>query len=343
VTRLRTVSCQDPGWTRRRRGRGFEYLDEDGRPLDPEQVERVRALVIPPAWQEVWICPDERGHLQAVGVDDASRKQYLYHAEWRRKQDAAKFDRVVDMARQLPGVRRRLDEVLAPGGSGHEQVLAAAVRLIDLGLFRVGSDSYTEEYGSFGLTTLQRRHVHLDGASGGRAHVFAFEGKAGVEQRIRVTDPRLDPVLEAITRKRRPDSKFLSWKDGKRWVPLGAEEINDYLDELFDGRGLTGSTETVTSKDFRTWHGTVIVAVSLAEVDRAQSRTARKRQVNAALDAAAEELGNTRAVAKASYVHPRVVDLFEDGATIERALKRAPSNPRKLQDHLDRAVVRLLS
>ncbi|MCZ4498974.1 MAG: hypothetical protein JWQ74_1527 [Marmoricola sp.] len=321
--RLRTVSQHDPGWRRVRSGRGFRYVDQAGAALAPPDADRVRALVIPPAWTDVWVCPDERGHLQAVGTDDAGRRQYLYHPVWREKRDIAKFDRVLTMARKLPGVRRRLLVDLSATGAPRTRVLAAGVRLVDLGCFRPGSDSYTEENGSRGLTTLDVGHVRRDG----EGYAFEFTGKSGVEQDVRVVDPLVCAAVADITRRRRADARFLAVKEGREWVPVGADALNEYIRDLF---GLE-----VTAKDFRTWHATVAAAVALARQERAASRTARARQVRTAVAEAADLLGNTPTVARSAYVHPRVIDLFEAG----RTLPKVPSS----QDAADRAVVRLLT
>jgi len=333
VVRLRTVSAQDPGWSRVRQGRGFRYLDLQGRRLTDEEIVRVRGLVIPPAWKNVWICPWPNGHLQAVGTDDAGRRQYLYHPEWRRARDEAKFDRVREMATELPQVRRRLDRQLSEGGTSTRTVLAAAVRLIDLGAFRVGSEGYTEENGSYGLTTLERRHVRR--VRGG--HLFTFLGKSGVEHQILVDDPAVCRVLDAITRGRHARSRLLMGREGPgRWVPVSAQAVNDYLHGLF-------RSAHVTAKDFRTWHGTVHVAAALGSVQRDPRGKGRAKQVRQAIVEAAEYLGNTPTVARSSYVDPRVIDLFDDGVTIADAVRRASPNPRIRQDQLDRAVVKLLS
>ncbi len=330
MRRLRRVSASDRGWRRVRQGRGFRYLDEQGLPLRPEDRARVEALVIPPAWTDVWVCPYPRGHLQAVGTDAAGRRQYLYHEDWRRARDEAKFDRVLAMATELPRVRRRLDAELA-ADTADRRVLAMAVRLIDLGCFRVGSAGYTEENGSYGLTTLERRHVRRAGTG----HVFTFVGKSGVEHRIEVDDAEVSRVLAEVTRGRRASSRLLVVRRDRRWVPVSAAAVNDYLGELFRAE--------VTAKDFRTWHGTVRVAAALGAVRRAETRKRRDRQVREAIVDAAEYLGNTPAVARSAYVDPRVLDLFEDGTTIAAAVRRASVDPRRRQDQLDRATVRLLT
>ena len=284
-------------------------------------VQRVKDLVIPPAWTDVWICPDEKGHLQAVGTDDAGRTQYLYHPAWREKQDSAKFDRVLDMARRLPGVRRKLRRALTGPPTGRDQVLAVAVRLVDLGCFRLGSEASAEESGSYGLTTLERRHVRRDG----KDLVFSFVGKSGIEQEVRVDDPAVRRVVEAVTRGRRASAHLLATKEKGRWRALEPGDVNDYI------RGLFGMD--VTAKDFRTWHATVTVAAALAATERAATKRGRATQVREAVVEAAELLGNTPSVARSSYVDPRVVDRFEAGQTMKLA---------RGQDAIDRSVVRLL-
>lgn len=271
----------------------------------------------------MWICPDDRGHLQAVGTDDAGRRQYLYHPVWRQKQDAAKFDRVLVMARKLPGVRRKLAADLRQTADGRRRALAAGVRLVDLGCFRLGSDSYADLNGSHGLTTLERRHLRRNGA----CFEFRFVGKSGVEQEVRVEDPAVCRVVDELTRGRRGSARFLAAKVAGRWQQIGAEDLNGYIRDLFGVE--------VTAKDFRTWHATVTCAVALAAEPRAATKTGRARQVRAAIVEAADLLGNTPTVARTSYVHPRVIDLFEAGETLPRV-------PRS-QDAADRAVVQLLT
>jgi len=324
--RLRTVSANQPGWRRIKHGRGFRYLDQHGDPLTEEQVARVRALVIPPAWTEVWICPYPRGHLQAVGTDEAGRRQYLYHPHWREQRDLVKFERVAQLASTLPGVRRKLRHQLraAPGDEEVERrrILAAGVRLVDLGCFRPGSDVSAEEFGSHGLTTIERRHVRRENGS----LVFRFAGKAGIEHEILIEDAELVRAL-APAWKRPADARLLASKVGPRWQPVSADELNAHIREL------TGLD--VTAKDFRTWHATVTAAVALAQDVPPTTEAARKRRIREAVVAASELLGNTPTVARSAYVDPRVIDLFESGTV----LAPVPSGP----DALDRAVVRLLA
>ena len=322
AVRLRTVSCQGPGWRRVRHGRGFRYVDVDGAPLPPGDVERVKALAIPPAWTDVWVCPDERGHLQAVGTDAAGRRQYLYHPEWRRKRDEQKFERVIELGRRLPRLRTALNRQLSGDPTDRTTVVAAAVRLVDLGCFRLGSETAAEENGSYGLTTLQVRHVRRDGRTG----VFRFVGKSGIDHEIVIADRRVLSVVDALTENRRADGRLLATRNGRRWLPVDAAEVNEYIRDL--------TRLDVTAKDFRTWKATTTVARQLADVERSASDSGRARQVRDAIAEAAELLGNTASVARASYVDPRVIDLFEDGHTI---------GPVRSDNGVDRAVVALLT
>jgi DNA topoisomerase-1 len=334
MPRLRTVSPREPGWRRVHHGRGHRYLDVDGSPLDKEDVERVKALVIPPAWRDVWICPHPNAHLQAVGTDDAGRRQYLYHPYWRQKRDEAKFDRVIEMAGRLPRVRRRLVRELdleKDGGLDRGTALATAVRLVDLGLFRLGSDTYTTQNGSYGLTTLERRHVSRDGD----ARVFCFVGKAGVEHEIRLTDPQVVPWIDRMTMRRPADARVLSAREGGRWVPLTATDINEYIRELF---GME-----VSAKDFRTWHATVHVARWVASAEPVRSKRARAKVVREAVVGASELLGNTPTVCRSSYVDPRVIDLYESDTTIPVEVARLDHQSDRARNRVDEAVVELLT
>jgi len=321
-------------------GLGFRYLDLDGSKLGKEEVERVKALVIPPAWRNVWISPYPNAHLQAVGTDEAGRRQYLYHPAWRVKRDEAKFDRVIEMATELPDVRRRLRADLARADTSRDTVLSAAVRLVDLGCFRLGSDSYTVENGSYGLTTLERRHLRKKGD----LREFDFVGKSGVEHHIRVDDPQVIAVLDKLTARRGPEDRLLATKVDGDWVPVQASDINDHIRDLF---GLE-----VTAKDFRTWHATVHVATALGEsvleegagrARPATTKAAKTKRVRAAVVSASELLGNTPTVCRSSYVDPRVVDLYENGTTIAPELAELPPDPDEARDRVDAAVIALLS
>jgi DNA topoisomerase-1 len=327
VARLREVSPASPGWARRRAGAGFIYLDADGRALPAEDVARVKALVIPPAWQDVWICPVPHGHLQAVGTDAAGRRQYLYHPEWRTSRDEEKFDRVARAAPHLPRARRRIAAHLGATDLDRRRACATAARLLDLGCFRVGGDS---EFDSFGLTTLERRHLRTrDGTL-----VFTFTGKSEIEQRIEIDDPAAARAVEQM-RRRRGGDRLLVWKDARRWRELTAEDVNDYLADI------VGSE--FTAKDFRTWHATVLAAVALAETgEPGDTQASRRRAVRAAMDEVAEFLGNSAAIARSSYVDPRVVERYEAGVTIGPMSASDRRTGAALQAARERAVLRLL-
>jgi DNA topoisomerase I len=332
VVRLRTVSTSAPGWTRRRAGRGFVYLDSEGGQLPSEAVERIKALVIPPAWEDVWICPYPNGHIQALGTDAAGRRQYLYHPDWRLRQDQAKFDHVLDIAKRLPKARSRILGDLGEEEFGKQRILGAAVRLLDLGYFRLGSEDSVEDFGSYGLTTLEKRHV----SKSGDALRFCFVGKAGIEHEVDVDDAEVCVVVNRLRLRRGGSERLLVYKDGRQWRELEPSLVNEYLRDVFD--------TDVTAKDFRTWHATVIAATALAsDGTEATTKTARKKAVRAAVVEVSEYLGNTPAIARNSYVDPRVIDLYEDGTTIARALARAPRQPRRRQEHLEKAVLRMLS
>jgi DNA topoisomerase IB len=332
MVRLRTVTPGSQGWTRRRVGKGFTYLDEHGSKLGPDDVARVKALVIPPAWENVWICPLPNGHIQAVGTDAAGRKQYLYHPDWRTKRDAMKFDRVMQVARRLPRTRAAVLEHLALEGMPLERAAATAVRLLDLGYFRIGSDAYTDDNGSFGLTTLERRHV----TRRGDRLVFCFIGKSGVEHCIEIDDPLSISAVETMRARRGKDARLLAYKELRRWSPLDAARVNDYL------RTTTGGE--MTAKDFRTWHATVLAAAALAASDEpGDTKASRNRAIRAAMVEVSNYLGNTPTIARASYVDPRVIDQYEGGVTIAAALNRRYRDAETRQAALERAVLKMLA
>jgi DNA topoisomerase I len=331
MPRLRKTSPDDPGWTRRRAGKGFIYLDESGKRLSAREAQRVKDLVIPPAWQDVWITPHENGHLQAVGTDEAGRRQYLYHPDWRTRRDAAKHDRVLQFGRALSRAREKVLTDLGTDGMSLDRACAVAVRLLDLGYFRIGNDVYADKHGSYGLTTLERKHVRKQG----KVLVFCFVGKSGVEHRVEIDDEATVAALEAMRRRRGEDDRLLAWKDGRSWRSLDSARVNDYVRE---STGLDA-----TAKDFRTWHATVLAAAALAETDEpGESKASRKRAVSGAMKEVAEFLGNTPAQARASYVDPRVVDAYEEGRTIRGTTRRHYSKADDRQAALERAVLRLL-
>jgi DNA topoisomerase I len=331
MTRLRTVSPHSRGWTRRRTGRGFTYLDHTGARLPAEDVERIRSLAIPPAWRDVWICPLPNGHIQAVGTDAAGRRQYLYHPDWRTKRDQEKFDRVLTAATRLPSARKRVARDLAGEGMPVERAAATAVRLLDLGYFRIGNDAYTEDNGSFGLTTLERQHVRRRGD----LVVFHFVGKSGIEHTVEIDDALAIEALERMRRRRSASRRLLAYQKEQHWSDLDAARVNAYLADLLGGE--------MTAKDFRTWHATVLAAVALATShERGDTRASRKRAIKAAVEEVASYLGNTATIAKGSYIDPRVLDRYESGSTIEVDLSRFRT-PESRQAAAEKAVLTLLS
>jgi DNA topoisomerase I len=346
MPRVRRSNCAAPGITRARRGRGFEYRDAAGTRIDDGEVlARISALAIPPAWREVWICADARGHLQATGIDAAGRKQYLYHDRWRAHRDRLKFDAMLAFARAQPRLRRRVTRDLrlhAGAAKGAEKVLsrdrvlACAVRLLDLGFFRIGSDEYAEANESYGLTTMLREHVRVRG----RELVFDFTAKSGRRRVQAIADP---DVLAVVTRlkRRRAGGRLLAYRDGRAWTEIDAAAVNDYI------KSHTG--QDFSAKDFRTWNASVLAAVALARSSPAQlARGSQRRAVSAAIKVVAEYLGNTPAVTRASYVDPRLIDRFEAGITIAPALEalgsRGPDlSDQRVRSRIEAAVLDLLA
>jgi DNA topoisomerase-1 len=333
MPRLRTVTPNTKGLTRRRAGKGFVYYDRTGqRVTDLGEIQRIKSLAIPPAWQDVWISPYPNGHLQAVGTDAAGRRQYLYHPEWRVKRDKMKFDRVLEAARRLPAARRAIERDLGLEGMPLERADAVAVRLLDLGYFRIGSDIYADTNGSFGLTTLEKRHVRKRG----NAMLFHFTGKSGIEHSIEIDDPVVLSALDSLRRRRGGTERLLAYQKGRQWADLDSSAVNTYLSGLF---------EDLTAKDFRTGHATVLAAASLAASDEpGDTKRSQQRAIKAAVQEVSEYLGNTPTIAKNSYIDPRVIDLYEHGTTIDPDLVRRPHrSPAVKQRKLEAAVLELLS
>jgi DNA topoisomerase-1 len=331
MPRTRRSSPDQPGWTRRRAGKGFVYLDEAGNRLPEEDAQRVRDLVIPPAWTDVWVCPWPNGHLQAVGTDDAGRRQYLYHPDWRAKRDAEKFDRMLTFGKAMTRARELVLADLGREGMPLERACAAAVRLLDLGYFRIGNDVYADENGSFGLTTLERRHVRRRQDR----LVFAFVGKSGVEHRIEIDDAVVIEAIDIMRRRRGQDLRLLSYKEGRSWRAVLPALVNEYV------RASTGME--ATAKDFRTWHATVLAAAALAETpEHGETAASRKRAVSGAMKEVASFLGNTPTLARSAYVDPRVIEAYEEGRTIAAATRRTHDTPDARQAALERATLRLL-
>ncbi|WP_304108423.1 DNA topoisomerase IB [Mycolicibacterium bacteremicum] len=310
--RLRRSVLDGPGISRQRRGKGFSYLDPDGRPLeDADHRARIKDLVIPPAWRKVWISPHENGHIQAVGTDAAGRRQYLYHQAWQEERAEEKFDRVLEMSTALPAWRERIAADLNGRGLSRDRVLALALHLLDLGYFRAGGEQYAEEHESYGLATLQCEHVTLRKG----AVAFDFPAKSGVRRIWEIDDPEVLRAVRALLRRDGPTERLLVCRNDSGWVDIHAADLNTRFKEL------VGDDYSV--KDLRTWHGTVLAAAAFAEADPGETERQRKRAVSGVMKQVSEELGNTPAVARSSYVDPRVVAGYERGATIAAAAKRA--------------------
>jgi DNA topoisomerase IB len=333
MPRLRTVSPKDPGWTRRRAGKGFIYLDGEGGRLADDEIERCKLLVIPPAWEQVWICPAPNGHIQAVGTDDAGRRQYIYHEYWRTKRDKSKHDRVLQVASRLPRARRRVAQDLDLPGMPYERALGTAFRLLDLGFFRIGGEAYAEANNSYGLATIRKEHVSIEG----RTVVFDFVAKSGQERYVATADDRVRAAVQYLLDRQSEQPELLAYETDEGWRDVTSTEINAYIKTKVGGE--------VSAKDFRTWHGTVIAAVSLAAANSTANTVAkRKRAVSQAMKDVAHYLGNTPTVAKKSYVDPRLVDLFHDGATISPKLAALDDDLYDGVTHgkIERAVLNLL-
>jgi DNA topoisomerase-1 len=333
--RLRRADCTVPGLRRRRHGRGFVYLDPDGDRIDdPEVLLRIHELVIPPAWEDVWICPYPGGHIQATGIDQAGRKQYLYHPRWRARRDQQKFEDMVAFARLLPALREHVErEMQDRGDMGREHVLACSVRLLDRGFFRVGGEDYAVTNRSYGLATMLKRHVRL------RDDVLLFDypSKSGKRRVQAVVDPLVADVIARLKARRGGGPELLAYKNGRRWVDVRSEDINEYLKDV------TG--KDISAKDFRTWGATVLAAVGLAvSGEVAETKSGRKRAITRAVKEVAHYLGNTPAVARASYIDPRVFDRYRDGETIGGALSLVADNgdAPAIQGPVEKAVLDLI-
>ncbi|MFE1268852.1 DNA topoisomerase IB [Streptomyces sp. NPDC058758] len=334
--RLRTSDPHAPGWRRVPHGRGFRYLDADGAPLPDADRERIRALAVPPAWRDVWLCPWPNGHIQAVGTDDAGRRQYLYHPAFRAQRDAAKHEHVRKVARLLPRLREGVARDLAGRGLTRARVLACLTRLLDLGFLRIGGERYARENGSFGLTTLLREHAEC---RGGEIRL-RFPAKSGRTLSRSLVDEEAHAVVRALLRRGDPGRRLFAYWEHGAWHEVRAEELNGYLREL--------AGADVTAKDFRTWYATVLTAVALAvsEGTSDASPARRGRVVARAVREVSGYLGNTPAVCRASYIDPRVIELYEEGRTIAPALGElgadGPFGEPATHGAVERAVLDLL-
>ena len=321
---LRYVKDDGPGIRRTMSSLGFRYYRPDGRLIrNPPELKRIAKLAVPPAWTDVWICPDPHGHLQATGRDARGRKQYRYHPQWRETRDETKFERMTAFAAALPKIRARTTADLARAGLTREKVLATVVRLLEKSLIRVGNDEYAKENKSFGLTTLRDRHVTVNGSK----MKFEFRGKSGVRHSVSVADRRLARTVKSC--RDLPGQELFQYldDDGRRCV-VGSGDVNDYL------RGISG--EEFTAKDFRTWAGTVLLCAAVRDATLAK-KPAAKRTLEA-IDAVAGVLGNTRAVCRKSYIHPGVIDACTTG-TLDQMLARSPGGRSRRGLSADEAAV----
>jgi DNA topoisomerase IB len=333
--RLRRSDPSGPGYSRRRCGKGFLYLDEDGeRITDAELVARITGLVIPPAWRDVWISPDPFGHIQATGLDQRGRRQYLYHPRWRERRDQQKFDDMLAFARALPALRSVVDHDIALGDLSREQVLACAARLLDRGFFRIGSEVYTVTNETYGLATMLKRHVTVSG----EVIRFDYVAKESKRRLHAIIDPEVAAIVTTLKRRRGGGEELLAYKNGDgRWCDVRSPDINAYLK--------AATSLDISAKDFRTWGATVLAAVGLAVIEPSElSRTGRKRAISRAVKEVAFYLGNTPAVARNSYIDPRVFDRFRDGETIRRKLELVGIEPGStaIQGPVEEAVLELL-
>jgi DNA topoisomerase-1 len=324
-----------------RRGKGFGYVGADGSTIAPEDRERVKALVIPPAWQDVWISPYRNGHIQAVGTDDAGRRQYLYHDAWHEARGREKHDRVLQLAKRLPDARKHVASELRESGFSRRRVTAAGLRMLDAGLFRSGGEEYESEHGSHGVATLLRSHVAVSGED----ISFEFPAKSGQLREAIMSDQLLARIVLSLKRSSYPGERLLAYRDKLGWHELRSSDLNVAFKELVG--------EEFTVKDLRTWAATVVAAVSLAQLGPAQTEREVKRAEKDAMKVVAEHLGNTPAVARRSYVDPRVLDEYAVGRTIAPSLRKMTKADRERlrggdlvrvrdRDALERAVMRLV-
>jgi DNA topoisomerase-1 len=308
---LRYVSDANPGIGRKRAGRGFSYVGLDGKPVrDRGVLRRIRSLVIPPAWTDVWICPLANGHIQATGRDARGRKQYRYHARWREVRDETKYGRMIAFGKALPAIRKRVNRDMKLPGLPREKVLSTVIRLLETTLIRVGNEEYVQQNRSFGLTTMRTRHVDVSGST----LRFEFKGKSGKRHSIEVEDRRLANIVRKV--QELPGQELFQYidDDGERRT-IDSQDVNDYLGEITGG--------DFTAKDFRTWAGTVLAAIALQEFEAFDSEAEARKNVVRAIESVAERLGNTAAICRKCYVHPAILDSYLDGTLVATLKQRA--------------------
>jgi DNA topoisomerase I len=326
---LRYISSLNCGIRRRRHGSGFIYLSRTGKSVrDEATLSRIKSLVIPPAWEQVCICSDPLGHIQAVGCDQRGRKQYKYHSRWRETRDENKYEHMIDFARALPKIRSKVRRDLKAPGLPRSKVLATVVRLLQATLIRVGNEEYARENHSFGLTTMRNRHVHING----NAIHFEFRGKSGIEHVIDLHDRRLAKIVRAC--QHLPGQELFQYIDphgGRHGV--ASDDVNQYLHEI--------AGNEFTAKDFRTWAGSVMAAMQLQKIGPYKSQTQAKKNTVAAIEAVAKELGNTRAVCRKCYIHPGILTAYVEG-TLLKSLESQQSLTRRGLRAEEIAVLTLL-
>ncbi|HWF14882.1 MAG TPA: hypothetical protein VG244_01735 [Acidimicrobiales bacterium] len=334
MSRLRRSNTAASGITRRRCGKGFLYRSVDGTKVtDKDCLRRIRGLAIPPAWTDVWICPWPNGHIQAMGTDAAGRRQYRYHGDWRKRKDQEKFERAIEFGRALPTLLKRVENDLATPGLRKPRLLAMGVRLLYIGGFRIGGEEYAEEHETFGVATLQVRHVRIDGDR----VIFTYRAKGSIKRSVAIDDPEiLRAVRSLLRRSRRRSDDLLAWRQGTGWRNLRSTDLNAYIKETIG--------DQFSAKDFRTWSATVRAASELAtRADEAASERQRKRTVDAAVAEVADHLGNTPAVCRSSYIDPRVIDCFHSGDTIGPALAMSKRSGHSAGRRTEKAVIAMLT
>lgn len=321
--RLRYVSDEMPGIRRLRSGRGFRYLDANSvRLKDPAVLSRIRSLAIPPAWTNVWICPSERGHIQATGRDARARKQYLYHSRWREHRDSTKYDRLSAFGLALPSLRARLEDALSLAGLPREKVLATIVKLLELTLIRIGNEEYQRANGSYGLTTLRGRHVRIEGST----VRFQFQGKSGIKHSVDVNDRRIARIVRCC--QDLPGQELFQYLDDSgQCQSIDSADVNEFLREI--------TSEDFTAKDFRTWAGTVNAVVALTQFEKHNSETEARRNIVQAMKAVSLRLGNTPAVCRKSYVHPAILELYSSGTLLDLMEQKTKEQKRRRRQHLE--------
>lgn len=318
---LRYVSDEMPGIRRLRKGKGFAYVDARGSAItDEAELRRIKAIGVPPAYENVWICPLENGHLQATATDARGRKQYRYHKRWREMRDETKYHRMIQFARALPSIRARIEHDLALAGMPREKVLAAVVRLLEETTIRVGNEEYAKENDSYGLTTMLNKHAKVEGAN----VRFSFKGKSGVKHAIALRDKPLSKIIRAC--QDIPGQELFGYVD-EDGTPhdVTSADVNDYIREISRG--------DFTAKDFRTWVGTVQCALLLAEHEYVETQSERKRRLNDVVAQVAKRLGNTPAVAKKSYIHPEIIAAYTEEGTIGQVLRAKPAKGLLPEEH----------